>query len=99
MIENNLLSSTHSIFKPNDISVNQLISVTHSIFSAFDANPSLEVRGVFLDFLKKLGRVWDIGFLYKCFKKNGTNSNLLDLVESFLHNRRQRVALNGQSSN
>ena len=52
MIENNLLSSTQSGVKPNDSCVDQLFSITHSIFSVFDANPSLEVRGVFLDLSK-----------------------------------------------
>ena len=47
LIENNLLSSTQSGFKPSDSCVNQLISITHSICSAFDVNPSVEVRGVF----------------------------------------------------
>ena len=57
MIEKNLLSSTQSGFKPNDSCVNQLIAITHSIFSAFDANPSLKVRGVFLDLSKAFDRV------------------------------------------
>ena len=70
MIENNLLSSTQSGFKPNDSCVHQLISITHSIFSAFDGNPSLEVRdrkqpgnpslevrGVFLNLSKAFERV------------------------------------------
>ena len=51
--ENNLLSGNQSDFKPNASCVNQLISITHSIFSVFDANPSLKVLGVFLDFSKR----------------------------------------------
>ena len=30
----------------------QLIMIAHNIYRAFDANPSLEVRGVFLDLSK-----------------------------------------------
>ena len=37
------------------------------------------------------------GLLYK-IKINGINGNALQLIKSFLHNRCQRVALNGQSS-
>ena len=92
MIENNLLSSTQSGFKPNDSCVHQLISITHSIFS----NPSLEVRGVFLNLSKAFERVWHKGFLRK-LKNSGIN--LLHLIESFLHSRRQKVVLNSQSSN
>ena len=49
VIENNRLSVIKSGFKPNDSCVNQLISITQC-FYALGANPSLEVRGVFLDF-------------------------------------------------
>ena len=35
--------------------VNQLLSITHNIYLAFDANPSLEVQGVFLDLSKVFG--------------------------------------------
>ena len=52
MIQNNLLNSCQSGFRPNDSCINQLISITHNIYRAFDANPSLEVRGVFLDLSK-----------------------------------------------
>ena len=96
MIQNNL-NSCQSGFRPNDSCINQLISITHNIYRAFDANSSLEVRGVFLDLSKAFDKVWHEGLLYK-LKNNGINGNALQLIESFLHNRRQRVILNGQSS-
>ena len=77
--------------------VNQLISVTHNAYHAFDANPSLEVGGVFLDLSKAFNKVWHEGLLYK-LKNSEVNGNDLQLIESFLHNRHQRVVLNGQSS-
>ena len=49
---NNLLNSNQSGFRSGDSCVNQLISITHDIYKAFDANSSLEVRGVFLDMSK-----------------------------------------------
>ena len=58
MIQNNLLNSCQSGFKPNDSCINQLISITHNIYRAFDANPSLELRGVFLDLSKAFDKVW-----------------------------------------
>ena len=53
---------------------------------------------VFLDLSKAFDRVWPEGLLYK-LKNSGIDGNPLYLTESFLHNRSQRVALNGQFSN
>ena len=98
MIRNELLNSCQSGFWPNDSCINQLISITHNIYRAFDANPSLEVRGVFLDLSKAFDKVWHVGLLYK-LKSNGINGNALQLIKSFLHNRSQRVVLNGRFKN
>ena len=69
-IENNLLSPYQSGFIPGDSCVQQLISITHEIYNAFDCNPSLEVRGVFLDISKAFDKVWHDGLIYK-LKRNG----------------------------
>ena len=92
----NMLSVHQSGFRPGDSCVHQLISIFHDIYNAFDANPSLEVRGVFLDISKAFDRVW-YKSLYK-LKCIGINGNFLKFVESFLSNRYQRVVLNGQAS-
>ena len=97
-IENNLLSPHQSGFIPGDSCVQQLISITHEIYNAFDCNPSLEVRGVFLDISKAFDKVWHDGLIYK-LKRNGITSDLLRLIESFLSDRYQRVVLNGNNSN
>ena len=93
----NMLSVHQSGFRPGDSCVHQLISIFHDIYNAFDANPSLEVRGVFLDISKAFNMVWHKGLLYK-LKCMGINGNVLKLVESFLSNRYQRLILNGQAS-
>ena len=49
-IENKLISSSQSGFKPGDSCINQLLSITHEIYSSFDEG--LEVRSVFLDISK-----------------------------------------------
>ena len=64
----------------------------------FYTNPSLEVRGLFLDLSKTSDRIWQEGVLYK-LKSSGIYSNLLNLTESFPHNRRQRVALKFPTGN
>ena len=45
--------------------VHQLLSITYNIYKPFDANPSLEVRGIFLDMLKAFERVWYDGLVFK----------------------------------
>ena len=93
----NLLSEKQSGFRPNDSCIYQLLSITHEIFSAFDCSPSLEVRSVFLDISKAFDKVWHEGLLFK-LKSMGISGKLLDLIDSFLNERYQRVLLNGQSS-
>ena len=77
--------------------IHQLISIIHEICASFDANPSLEVRGVFINISKAFDRVWHEGLIYK-IKCMGVKGDLLSLIESFLFERQQRVVLNGQES-
>ena len=88
--KNNLFNHIQSGFRHYDSCIHQLIAITHNIFSAFDANPSLEVRGGF-------ARVTHDVLLYKP-KSNGIDDDLFKLIESFLNNRCQRIVLNSQSS-
>ena len=58
------------------------------------------MRGVFLNLSKVFNKVWHEGILNK-FNSNGITGNdiqLIELLESFFHNRLQKVALKGQSS-
>ena len=96
--ENKLLSPNQSDFWPNDSCENQLLSIVHSIYADFDQSPSLEVRANFLDISKAFDKVWYEGLLYK-LETVGISGNLHKLFQSFLSDRFQRVALNGQSSN
>ena len=49
-VENKLISSNQSGFKPVDSCINQLLTITHEIYQSFDVG--LEVRSVFLDISK-----------------------------------------------
>ena len=46
---------------------------------------------------KAFEKVWDDGLIFK-LQENGILGNLLKVLKHFLTNRKQRVALNGQSS-
>ena len=91
----NLFHRIKSGFKPGDSCINQLLSITHEIYKPFDVR--LEVRGVFLDISEAFDKVWPDGIIYK-LTQNGISGNLLNLLEDFLKERKQRVALNGQVS-
>ena len=69
-----MLSVHQSGFRPGNSCVHQLILIVHDIYNAFNTNPSLEVRGVFLDISKAFDRAWHKGLLYK-LKCMGINGN------------------------
>ena len=46
---------------------------------------------------KASGKVWHTGLVYK-LENNDTDGNLYQLIKLFLHNRENKVALNGQFS-
>ena len=97
LLEEKLLNPNQSGFRPSDSCINQLIAITHEIFKAFDCNPPLEVRSVFLDISKAFDKVWHEGLIYE-IKSMGVSGQLLNLLENYLTNRHQRVLLNGQNS-
>ena len=94
---NNIVYKFQSGFRKGDSCISQLPATTHDIHTNFDACPSLETRGVFLDISKAFDRVWHEGLLYK-LKLYGINGLILKLLKSCLTNRFQRVVLNGQTS-
>ena len=50
-------------FRPSKSCINQVPEITHEIFEAFDSNPALEVRSVFLDISKAFDKVRHEGLL------------------------------------
>ena len=75
----------------------QLLANTHEISEAFDCNPPLEVRPVFLDISKIFDKVWHKSLLCK-LKSLGISGDLFNLLKNYLLGRLQRVVLNGQTS-
>ena len=95
LLEEDLLNPNQSGFCLSDSCINQLLAITHEIFEAFDCNPPLEVRSVFLDISKAFDKVWHKGLLYK-LKSMGISGDLFNLLENYLSGRLQRVVLNGK---
>ncbi len=65
LVSSKLLNVNQSGFRPGDSTINQLISITHTIFKAFDCNPPVDVRSVYLDISKAFDRVWHDGLIFK----------------------------------
>ena len=89
--KNNFFNNNQSGFRPIDSWIHQLVAITHNIFNAFNANPSLEVRGVFPQHFRMM-----ISFINARVME--LNGNLFKLIKSFSNKRYQRVVLNGQCS-
>ena len=65
LLEKRLLNPNQSGFRTSDSCINQLLVIAHGIFEAFDCNPTLDVRLVFLDISKAFDKVWHEGLLFK----------------------------------
>ena len=94
---NRLFTPSQSGFLPGGSCIAQLLSIIHEIQTAFDENPTVDVRGVFLDISKAFDKVWHDGIIFK-LKSYGVEGKLLLLLKNYLENREQRVVLNGQTS-
>ena len=92
-----LITPNQSGFRPGDSCSNQLLCLVNEIHKAFENPKSLELRAILLDISKAFDKVWHDGLLFK-LKQNGVSGKLLKKIESYLHNRKQRVSLNGFNS-
>ena len=84
--EEKLLNPNQSGFRTSDFCINKLFAITHEIFKAFDCNPPLDVRLVFLNMSKSIDKVWHEGLLYKL-------RSMGNLLGNCLSSRFQRVIL------
>ena len=77
--------------------MSQLLSIVHEINSSFNCDRTIDVSGVFLDISTAFDKLWHEGILFKS-KTYGVNGKVLTLLTNYLHERCQRVLLNGQIS-
>ena len=96
-IKNKPFTECQSGFISGDLCVAQLLSITHQIYKSFDCNPLYDIRGTLLDISKAFNKIWHIGLISK-LKFYGLNGSLLKLMENYLADHQQRVALNDQTS-
>ena len=77
---NRLFTRFQSDFPPGDSCIAQLLSIINEIQTAFDENPTGDVRGVFLDISKAFDKVWHDGILFK-LKAYGVEGEILSLLK------------------
>jgi len=95
LVSNSLLTPLNSGFKKHDSAINQLIVLHDNICKSLDQKH--DVRVVFLDLSKAFDRVWHKGLLFK-LKQLGISGPLLSWLRNYLTDRKQRVVIEGQSS-
>ena len=94
---NNLITKNQSGFRSGDSTTNQLLTLVNEIHESFDNRNSLEVRSVFLDISKAFDKVWHEGLIFK-LKQNSVGGNVINLLGNYLSSRKQRVVINGKTS-
>ena len=97
-VSNNLITNNQSGFRSGDSTTNQLIELVHEIHKSFDNRNSYEVRSLFLDISKAFDKVWHQGLIFK-LRQNGLSGSVIKFLENYLRDRKQRVVLNGSTSN
>ena len=90
LLDNNLLYKYQSGFLPHHSTVFQLIDIFHNICQAFDNNMFSCI--VFCDVSKAFDRVWHKGLLFK-LRQNGIEWKILEWLNSYLSQRKQKVGL------
>ena len=95
LTKNKLLSPKNSGFTPNDGAINRIIAMLESIYINLDNHNDTLFTSI--DISKAFDRVWHQGLIFK-LKQMGITGRLLDWFQSYLTNRRQRVAVGGHLS-
>ena len=95
VVSHKLITPFQSCFIKGDSITNQLLHTYHTFCEAVDSGK--EVRVVFCDISKAFDRVWQKGLLHK-LRGIGCSEHVLKWFTNYLSGRRQRVVLNGESS-
>ena len=92
IFNNQFIDDKQSGYRHADSTVKQLLSITHEIYKAFDDNK--ELRAVFLDISRAFDKVWAEGLIFK-LKRIGIEGDMINILTSFLADRKQRVTMDG----
>ena len=95
-LENNTITAFQSGTVQGDSTVNQLIQMYDTFCHAIDEGK--EIRAVFCDISKAFDRVWHKGLIQKLLNI-GIKGHLLNWLEIYLSERKERVVISGSHSN
>ena len=93
--ENNLLRDTQHGFRSKRSCLTNLLDFLHDVFNLYDDSKAVDI--IYLDFQKAFDKVPHKRLLIK-LRGLGIDGTLLRWIENWLSNRKQRVVLNGKSS-
>ena len=86
-----LFAPSQSGFHPGDLCIAQILSLINEIQIAFLENPTVDVRGVFLDISKAFDKVWNDRIIFK-LKAYGVEGELLSLLKNILKNKDKKLS-------
>ena len=90
-----MISDTQHGFRKGGSCLSNLLQFLDKVTSAMDQDESMDV--IFLDFAKAFDKVPHCRLLDK-IDKHRIGGNVYNWIKSWLHGRKQRVCVNGQSS-
>ena len=93
--ENNLIRNSQHGFRKNRSCLTNLLEFMEDVTSAVDNGNSVDI--IFLDFQKAFDKVPHKRLLFK-LERIGVDGNVLKWIRGWLHDREQRVVVNGRSS-
>ena len=95
LVDHALITQYQSGFLLGFSTVSQVTELYHSICQAMSKKD--EVRVVFLDISKAFDRICHKGLIFK-LSRTGVSGGLLNWFSNYLHDRQQRIIINGQCS-
>lgn len=94
--ENKLLRNTQHGFRNKRSCLTNLLDFLHDVFNCYDDSKAVDI--IYLDFQKAFDKVPHKRLLIK-LKAHGIDGMVLRWIENWLFKRKQRVVINGKSSN
>ena len=95
--QHSLLSEKQSGYRQHHSTEQQLIYLAHNLYKSLDSGR--DFTAIYLDIAKYFDKIWHLGLLCKCKNEFGLSGKLLEWLESYLKDRKQRVQIKNTFSN